>query len=216
MLSTIAVQLTLEHRRRVGRLADLTAADAEPHLRSFDSADIDGWWQRVANLILSVVTAGFDVAGALAGDYLAQHAAIEGVSLDPVTAEVDVARVIAAMQAQTVARAKKQIGDGQDSDTVRRLLLRRGTGTVRRLTAAGSRETILETFDQRPVIVGYRRVTASDACSFCLMLAGRGAVYRSQQAASGVAGRPRGTRRVGQSYHDHCRCTVEPLYDFDL
>ncbi len=48
----------------------------------------------------------------------------------------------------------------------------------------------------------YRRVASKGACSFCLMLASRGAVYTSAEAA--VAG-----HKVDVSGHDHCHCSAE-------
>jgi hypothetical protein len=44
---------------------------------------------------------------------------------------------------------------------------------------------------------GYRRITAANACPFCRMLAGRGAVY--------------GRETVNFRSHDHCSCTSEPV-----
>lgn len=84
----------------------------------------------------------------------------------------------------------------------------------------------------------WRRVTDGNPCSFCAMLAGRGPVYRTEDAAGLVVGRnnygtaaykagnvtyggkvsrgaqtgqdrTRGKRGLGEKYHDACGCTVE-------
>lgn len=84
----------------------------------------------------------------------------------------------------------------------------------------------------------WRRVTDGNPCSFCAMLAGRGPVYRTEDAAGGVVGRnnygtaaykagyityggkvsrgarkgqgrTRGSRGLGEKYHDYCGCSVE-------
>lgn len=84
----------------------------------------------------------------------------------------------------------------------------------------------------------WRRVTDGNPCSFCAMLAGRGPVYRSEDAAGVVVGRnnygtaaykagdvryggkvsrgarkgqdrTRGSRGLGEQYHDYCGCSVE-------
>ena len=47
----------------------------------------------------------------------------------------------------------------------------------------------------------YRRVTVGQSCDFCLMLATRGAVYKSADVAKYGFG--------GHRYHDHCDCEVE-------
>lgn len=67
-----------------------------------------------------------------------------------------------------------------------------------------------------------QRVPQSGCCAFCGMLASRGAVYSSVESASVVGGRgkpvgshrlakgirPRGARKLGETFHDHCRCRV--------
>lgn len=56
---------------------------------------------------------------------------------------------------------------------------------------------------------GYARKPEPGACSFCLMLASRGAVYRSKEHAARV-GAPgvvlRGNASAGDRFHDNCRC----------
>lgn len=79
--------------------------------------------------------------------------------------------------------------------------------------------------------VGYARIAREDACAFCRILAGRGAVYGSVGRAQYVGmggvethyvdgsergtrmkrGRVRGTQKAGQKYHDHCKCITAPL-----
>lgn len=75
--------------------------------------------------------------------------------------------------------------------------------------------------------MGYQRVPKPGCCAFCGMLASRGAAYTSKESAGTVVGRgvplektkgrrggqgrginPRGSRRLGESFHDHCRCAV--------
>lgn len=87
----------------------------------------------------------------------------------------------------------------------------------------------------------YQRLAMPGACAFCAMLASRGGVYRSAESATGVVGRgmpmthtiigvtehgheirkrggqakgikPRGTREIGDSYHDHCKCIGVALH----
>lgn len=69
-----------------------------------------------------------------------------------------------------------------------------------------------------------QRVPRIGCCAWCSMLASRGAVY-STESAGKVVGRgkpvgshprakgirPRGSRRLGEDYHDNCRCRVVTL-----
>lgn len=66
-----------------------------------------------------------------------------------------------------------------------------------------------------------QRVPKPGCCAFCSMIASRGAVY-SPESAAGVVGRgspvgssreakairPRGSRKLGEKFHDFCRCEV--------
>lgn len=68
-----------------------------------------------------------------------------------------------------------------------------------RLSLQGGRETITSTVDSSRVIEGIARVTDGKPCSFCALLASRGAVYKSEETARF---RP----------HDGCGCQPEPVY----
>lgn len=78
----------------------------------------------------------------------------------------------------------------------------------------------------------YQRVPRATCCAFCGMLASRGPVYRSEASAGMVVGsgveippagtkrkrggqaggiKPRGSQRLGETYHDNCYCTVVPV-----
>lgn len=81
-----------------------------------------------------------------------------------------------------------------------------------------------------PAPMGYQRVPKPGCCAFCGMLASRGAAYSSEEAAIGVVGRgvpvektrgerggqgkgikARGSRGVGERFHDHCKCRAVPV-----
>ena len=79
--------------------------------------------------------------------------------------------------------------------------------------------------------VGYQRVPKPGCCGFCGMLASRSASYSSKEAAERVVGRgvpveatrgksggqgrgirPRGSRQIGEKFHDHCKCRGVPVF----
>lgn len=73
------------------------------------------------------------------------------------------------------------------------------SGAASRHVLAGSRttsEAMIEADDQA---FRYMRQTDADPCSFCAMLASRGAVYLTSASA-------------GFHAHDHCQCTVIPIF----
>lgn len=72
-------------------------------------------------------------------------------------------------------------------------------GIAEKYTLDAGRQTIIRAVQQDRKSHGWARVVEPGACSFCLILAIRGAVYRSEQSADFRA-------------HDHCRCHVQPLF----
>ena len=83
------------------------------------------------------------------------------------------------------------------------LATRKLAGVLNRLVLQPGRETV----GGATLKAGTRfaRVTEPGACAFCLMLAGRGAVYLDS------------THGAGQQWHDNCRClAIEVKHDRDL
>jgi len=88
----------------------------------------------------------------------------------------------------------------------------RMSGAASRLVLQPLREVVIEAVKADPEAIGWARVTASNPCSFCALLASRGFAYKTEQAA-------------GFSAHDSCRCVAvagfsnddaELLYSKDL
>ncbi|MGI5223055.1 hypothetical protein [Nocardia sp. CA-290969] len=118
-------------------------------------------------------------------------------------------------------------------------VLSRLSGATQRYVSNSARDT-LELNAGREGIRWARHASAN-ACAFCRMLATRGAVYTSEQAAGNVVGRgremslsdrrrraagitrreggrflaggirTRGTQQLGEKYHDNCHCLPVPI-----
>lgn len=98
-------------------------------------------------------------------------------------------------------------------------------GNAIRQTMNASRETVVANATAEGV--RWVRHAQPNACGFCRMLATRSATYsgrgvklnrKTGQAELRVvgrigSGRTRGTRKLGEKYHDHCRCTAIPVRD---
>lgn len=104
-------------------------------------------------------------------------------------------------------------------------------GQTQKLIAGAGRATIESNAARERTVTGYQRVPAPGCCAFCALLAGRGATYSSEARASQVGGRgvstestagksggqgkgirTRGVQKVGDKYHDFCRCTAAPVW----
>lgn len=87
---------------------------------------------------------------------------------------------------------------GRTPEQARQVALVRSAGAASRLVLDGGRATILSSVRKDRVGRGWQRVTSAKACSFCSMLAGRGAIYSAETADF--------------SAHDHCACSARPVY----
>lgn len=113
------------------------------------------------------------------------------------------------------------------------LALARLAGGSQRLIRRAERDTITSNVRRDPATPRYVRVPSADACAFCLMLASRGPVYQAESAREVVGrgvrqwdrpgrrgpsrivdrvGGRRGSRQLGEPYHDNCRCRTQPVW----
>ncbi len=81
-------------------------------------------------------------------------------------------------------------------------VLDRMSGSVQRYVSQAGRDTIVTSVRRDHSRPTFARVPhGAHPCDFCLMLASRGAVYRSEESATG--------------FHDHCGCTPTPMWNGD-
>lgn len=73
------------------------------------------------------------------------------------------------------------------------------TATASKYVLAAGRETVTRSADRDPRASGWQRVTSGNACGFCRMLAGRGAVYKETSVNFGA--------------HKSCNCAAVPSWD---
>lgn len=74
------------------------------------------------------------------------------------------------------------------------------SGAVVKMVLEPSRNTVIDMTARDPRGVGWQRNARPTACDFCLMLMGRGGVYRSERTASFAS-------------HGACHCTASPSWD---
>lgn len=76
----------------------------------------------------------------------------------------------------------------------------------------GGRQTLYDNILEDPVALGYIRVTRTDPCYFCAMLASRGIVYGVDSFDESD---PRFTGNGNAKVHDSCFCSLKPVYTTD-
>lgn len=77
-------------------------------------------------------------------------------------------------------------------------------GAVQQSVLGVGRATLAKAIESDRQAVGWARQARSNACAFCLMLATRGAVYKSEATAS--------VTLSGEKYHGHCHCIPSPIF----
>ena len=111
---------------------------------------------------------------------------------------------------RTRSRVTAPTLENRTDPTVVRQVAQRATATLTRHVAQAGRDAIVNTALGAGEEIGWARVlSGSENCPFCAMLASRGPVYRSDKSALrvvGRGGRPRGSRALGETFHDNCDC----------
>lgn len=95
-------------------------------------------------------------------------------------------------------------------------------GRARRLAGDGGRQVAKAYVDHGRGPIGYVRVVDRDPCAFCAMLASRGVTFNADTEGAGLyksdSFRLSNSKFEGAGrfkVHDHCECTLEPVYRVD-
>lgn len=150
-----------------------------------------------------LVTHYSGLSAAAAASYYEAFRGAEGVTgvVTPRLAAAPAETMIrASLNATGEAAARTALAAGQPPAAVRETTLVRASGAVARHVLNGGRNTILASIQADRQAIGWVRVTDGNPCYFCLTLASRGAVYKSEQTADFQA-------------HDHCGCVAMPLWE---
>ncbi|MBX5463810.1 MAG: hypothetical protein IRZ28_22320, partial [Steroidobacteraceae bacterium] len=123
-------------------------------------------------------------------------------------------RVDATVRATGIAAFQRAIRAGQPPGRAADTMAATLAGATQELVLEGARELVHDAVLADREAIGWARIIRPGACSWCAMLAGRGAVYRSAE----TAGRRASKRFVGGSmfaWHNHCGCVAVPVFDPD-
>lgn len=211
-------RLTEAHRSEQAAIRARVAADTAAAWRLLNLADLDAstpGWLAVMLALIGVHRA--DSAQA-AARYYREHRAAELADQPgehPPAADVRPERhAVPNRPAATTSllvtgpsAIKAATSRGVPPEQASATALARVTGAAARHALAGGRAVLREAVAADPAALGWIRVTDADPCGFCAMLASRGPVYKTRDAAQWADG------TAGQAFHDGCACTVEPVYD---
>jgi hypothetical protein len=191
--------LTRHHRERQLAVKAATMRDLLALWPAFRLDDIDRTWQPLEVAVLAVIANRRRASAGFAASYYRAFRAAEGVEGEPVVRIAEPpARglLIGALRLAGPIGTKKTLLTGASNPLDR--AFSRVAGTATRQVLDGGRKTLTESVRADRAARGWQRITSGKACSFCSMLASRGAVYSEDT--------------VGFESHDHCSCTAEPVY----
>lgn len=97
------------------------------------------------------------------------------------------------------AEAFRRSLDGADLEAEMRSMLDEVARLAEKEVARGFRDSILGNTRSDQDAIGWSRVARGGACKFCVMLAGKGSVYRSESTAIFAA-------------HKNCHCAAQPEF----
>lgn len=151
----------------------------------------------------TLVRAYHPISASVAASYFSAFRAAENVDgaagLPVLAAAPPDAMIATSLYTTGETATRKAIGAGRPPEDAMQAAFVRTSGAVSRHILDGGRDTIIASVTADPQALGWGRVTDGDPCYFCLTLASRGPVYKTEQSA-------------GFQAHDHCGCAAEPFY----
>lgn len=194
--------LTEAHRRAQNRIGATTVAQMRAAWPLLDTSDLDGSFGRWLAVVVPLIQSNRRRSATTAASYAAAlRALVTGPS------ELVVPRLADAVERGRIETSMLVTGPASLRNNLAKAMpLRRAVDIAQSRSAAaamrhvldGGRQTLVQAVRDDDRAVGWERVTSGKACAFCLMLAGRGAVYGADSADFEA--------------HDGCSCSAEPVY----
>lgn len=200
MATTAGRRLTLAHKRAQGQIGSQTVARMRTVWDRLDGNDLDGSFNRWLAAAVPIIETQRTAAARTAASYLSAFRAIEvGSEFAPVmVAELARDEVTTSLLVTGPVSVKNAMSRGIPLVRAMSVAEAASAASAMRHAMDGGRDTILATTQADERARGWERVASGNACAFCQMLAGRGAVY--------------GEASADFESHDGCGCTAEPVY----
>jgi hypothetical protein len=201
----MALELAEHHRQEQASLAARVLQAVIPLWSLLDGSRLDATFVPWSSAVAQLITRHRGTSASLAASYLrdARHEArIPGDPIVIRAAPLDPPQLATSLRVTSTVAVKRSMLAGKSLDAAMNDAFVQSSGATTRHVLNAGRETVTASVQADPAIAGYERVVRPDStCKFCLMLAGRGAVYKSTQTAG-----------QGQPFHDHCHCAIAAVY----
>lgn len=225
-----AAALTEAHRVQQARQGALIAyVTAQLWMREVDPTDITATSAKLVERLMPLVLRRRNESARLARAYYSKFRALEvaggdGFELPPLSS-LDLSVLKTSLEVTGPIGLKKRIGEigdlneaGDLPEVTLKVLINEAmektatdiSGAATRHAMNGGRDEIQNALAEDRVALGYVRVTQANPCYFCAMLASRGPVYGDDSFDETD---PRFIGEGTHKVHDHCGCSIEPVYD---
>jgi hypothetical protein len=175
-------------------------------------AKVDASWPAVRAALMPIVQQAREQSADLARAAYMDARRAAGVpdgGFDPEgPLQLAIDRLEASLDVTGPVEFKKAIAAGKTPQQAMDAAAVRMVGSTQFLALEGGRSVMNQSVDADEMATGWSRVTDSDPCAWCAMLASRGPVYKSAK----TAGDP---RQGGNTYHDHCSCQAWPAFSLN-
>ena len=220
-------QLTEEHRQQQVRLAEQLSGLVRGLFRKHvDYADIDASTDDFARRA-GVLVAQFREASRVRSiDYMREFQAVEAPDAPALVEEPSeytpaeaASSLLRTARGVLKALSRKGYSEAEAMERAEQAIV----GKATKIAGDGGRQVIEEEVRKGNGPVGYARVVDADPCPFCAMLASRGVYYAGEEQAGALLYRSDSFRDSNARFagdgrfkvHDHCCCTMEPVYLVD-
>lgn len=200
MATAAGRRLTLAHKKAQGQIGTETVGRMRTVWDRLSGDDLDGSFQRWHSAAVPIIGAQRLKSAQTAASYLSTFRVLEvGTTTDVVLATaIPDAEVSTSLLVTGPLSVKRAMSRGIPLARAMAVAEAASAASAMRHAMNGGRQTITDTLAADPASAGYERVASGNACAFCQLLAGRGAVYSAESADF--------------ESHDGCGCTAEPVY----
>lgn len=198
---------------------------AQMWIRSIDPDDVSGSAASLLLRLIPLLRQRRDFSAIQTRKYFQTFRKLEASGSEfsmPAMTELNLEALETSLRVTGEVALKKKIGSLPLTDEIPALtqkMLIRGaieetatniSGAATRHVMNGGRDELRNLVNEDREALGYIRVTTGDPCFFCAMLASRGPVYDDMSFDESD---PRFEGDGKHKVHDHCGCSVEPVYD---
>lgn len=204
MATTVAARrLTQAYRTSQGQIGTATVAKMRAIWPLLKGNDLDGSFDRWLTAAMPIVQGQRTTAAKTAASYLSTFKQLElgtKATRSPIALATDLATNELATSLLVTGPISVKRAMTRGVPLIRALSVAEASSAAAAMRHAidGGRDTILATTAADSQAVGWERVASGNACAFCQMLAGRGAVYTEDSGDF--------------ASHDGCNCSAEPVY----